>query len=515
MSWQKEVDELRRREAMAQAMGGEEKVKRQHDAGRLTIRERLARLLDADSFHEIGGLAGFSEYDATGALVKFLPSNSIFGRGTIDGRPVVVSGDDFTVRGGAADAAIHEKQAAAEQLANEYRLPIIRLIEGTGGGGSVKTLASAGHTYLPVLPGWDWTVANLATVPVVALGLGPVAGLGAARMAASHYSLLVKGQAQMFVAGPPVVAAIGEKLSKEELGGSHIHTRNGAIDDEVDSEVEAFERTRRFLSYLPSSVYDVPPRVTPTDDPARRDEWLIGAVPRDRRRVYKMRPIVEAVVDQGTFLEMGRHNGPTIITGLARLDGWAVAIVASDPFVLGGLWTRASSEKLTRFVDFATAFHLPVVHLVDNPGFIVGSKAEQEATIRYGVRAITAIYQATVPWLSLVIRKAFGVAGSAHGNHARYRNRYAWPSADWGSLPLEGGIQAAYKADLAASPDPDRLLAEITEQLDRVRSPFRTAEKYLVEEIIDPRDTRKVLCEFANLAAPLRTPGPVAFGLRP
>jgi acetyl-CoA carboxylase carboxyltransferase component len=225
--------------------------------------------------------------------------------------------------------------------------------------------------------------------------------------------------------------------------------------------------------------------------------------------------VVDAVVDRGSFFEIGRHHGPSVVTGLARLDGWPVAVMASDPFVLGGLWTAASSDKVTRFVDFAQTFHLPVVHLVDNPGFLVGSKAEQEATIRHGARALAAIYQARVPWCTVVVRKAFGVAGSGHGNHARFRYRYAWPSADWGSLPLEGGVQAAYKSDLASADDPDKLIQEIMQRLDLVRSPFRTAEKYLVEEIIDPRETRPFLCEFANLAAPLREAGPSAFGLRP
>jgi acetyl-CoA carboxylase carboxyltransferase component len=515
MTWQKEVDELRAREAMAREMGGPEKVARQREAGRLTVRERLGLLLDPDSWHEIGALAGSARYDAEGRLERFTPSNTLFGRGRIEGRPVVVSADDFTVRGGAADASIHEKQSAAEQLANEYRLPLVRLVEGTGGGGSVKTLESTGYTYLPMMPGWDWVVANLATVPVVALGLGPVAGLGAARLVTSHYSILVKDRAQMFVAGPPVVAAAGEQVTKEELGGSRIHTRNGAVDDEAESEEDAFARCRRFLSYLPASVHGLPARGPVDDDPARREEWLIEAVPRDRRRVYKMRPIVEAVVDQGSFFEIGRHNGPSVITGFARLDGWPVALVASDPFVLGGLWTAASSNKLVRFLDLAETFHLPVVHLVDNPGFLVGSRAEQEGTIRHGARALAAIYQATVPWCTVIIRKAFGVAGAAHGNHARYRYRYAWPSADWGSLPLEGGIQAAYKSELAQSAEPEKLQAGIMARLDLVRSPFRSAEKYLIEEIIDPRDTRRVLCEFAELAAPVRRAGVSAFGLRP
>jgi acetyl-CoA carboxylase carboxyltransferase component len=515
MSWEKEIAELRERERRAREMGGPEKIQRQRDAGRLTVRERIAGLLDENSFHELGATAGFARYDEQGQMIAFQPGNFVFGRGKIERRPVVVGGDDFTVRGGASDASISQKQIAAEQMANELRLPIVRLVEGTGGGGSVKSLESAGFTYIPANPGWNWVVDNLNTVPVVSLGLGPVAGLGAARMVTSHYSLLVENISQMFVAGPPVVAAIGEKLTKEELGGSRIHAQIGAVDDQVSSEQEAFSFARRFLSYLPSSVYDLPPRGKPQSDTARREEMLIEAVPRDRRHVYKMRPIIEAVVDKGSFFEIGKLHGRSVITGFARLDGWPVAIVASDPFVLGGIWTASSAVKIERFVSLAEAFHLPVVHLVDIPGFSIGKQAEKDGTIRAGARALAAIFQATVPWCTIIVRKAFGVAGAGNLNHARFHYRYAWPSADWGSLPIEGGIEAAYKSDLAASDNPAALFEEIKERLNRVRSPFRTAEKFGIEEIIDPRDTRPLLCEFANLAAPLRQPGRGASLFRP
>jgi acetyl-CoA carboxylase carboxyltransferase component len=515
MTWDKEIEELRQRQALARAMGGEEKVARQHKAGRLTVRERIDALLDPGSFREIGSITGVAGYDESAALTTFTPTNFVFGRGRIARRSVVVAGDDFTVRGGASDASIIEKQVAAEQMAHDLRLPLVRLVEGSGGGGSVKSLESLGYTYVPYLPGWEFMVRNLATVPVVSLGLGPIAGFGAAKTVASHYCVLVRGQAQMFVAGPPVVAAAGQKLTKEELGSSRIHASNGAIDDEVASEQEAFERARRFLSYLPASVYELPARGPADDDPVRREEFLLGAVPRDRREVYRMRPIVEAVVDAGSFFELGRLHGRSVITGLARLDGWPVGVVASDPFVMGGLWTAASSAKLERFVSFAETFHLPVVHFVDNPGFMIGKQAEQEGTIRAGVRALTAVYQAHVPWCTILVRKVFGVAGAGHQNHTRFHYRYAWPSGDWGSLPIEGGIEAAYKAELDAAPDRAARAAEIAERLNRVRSPFRSAERFQVEEIIDPRDTRSVLCEFANLAAPLRQPGPVAFGYRP
>jgi acetyl-CoA carboxylase carboxyltransferase component len=403
----------------------------------------------------------------------------------------------------------------SEQMANELRVPLVRLVDGTGGGGSVKTIETMGYTYVPANPAWDWVVANMGTVPVVALGLGSVAGLGAARLVSSHYSMMVEGLSHMFIAGPPVVARAGQTLTKEELGGSEIHARAGAVDDVVESEAEAFARARRFLSYLPSSVYELPPRIAPTDDPARRDPWLIEAVPPERRKVYDMRRILQAVVDKDSLFEMGRKFGGPVITALARLDGWPVAVLASDPYFYGGGWTADASQKVARFIDLANTFHLPVVHLVDVPGFVIGIESEKAGTIRQGARALAAMYQARVPFCSVIIRKVFGVAGAGHTPHQRLHYRYAWPSGDWGSLPIEGGIEAAYRAELDAAPDREKRRAEIEERLNRYRSPFRTAETFLIEEIIDPRDTRPLLCEFANLAAKLREPGPVATPMRP
>ncbi len=515
MTWEPELDELNKRAALAKEMGGAEKVARQRNAGRLTVRERIDQLLDAGSFHEIGALAGKAQYGEAGELTGFMPANFVMGRGRIDGRTVVVGGDDFTVRGGAMDAAIGSKQVYAEQMANELRLPIVRLVDGTGGGGSVKTIETDGRTYVPYNQGWDLVVDNLAKVPVVGLGLGPVAGLGAARLVSSHLSVLVRELSQMFVAGPPLVAALGEKVTKEELGGADICARAGAVDLVVQSEQEAFAAARRFLSYLPPNVFELAARGPITDDPERREEWLIDAIPRDRRKVYNMRKVVQALVDTGSFFELGRPYGGAVITGLARVDGWPVALIASDPYIYGGGWTAASAMKLVRFLDLANTFHLPIVDLVDVPGFLIGKQAEVDATIRHGARALAALYQSEVPLCSVLVRRAFGVAGAAHGDHTRLRYRYAWPSADWGSLPLEGGIEAAYRAELAASENPKALYTEIEQRLNVFRSPFRTAEAFLVEEIVDPRDTRTLLCEFVNLAAPLRKPGVVATSFRP
>ena len=518
MSWQAELDELQRRTALAQQMGGADKVQRQHDGGRLTVRERIDGLLDGGSFHEIGALSGVADYDEAGALRGVTPANCVFGRGRIDGRPVVVVGDDFTVRGGSADASISNKPLMAEQMAAQFRLPIIRVIEGSGGGGSVKTIETKGASNLPGgiggTQGFYEMTANLGQVPVVGLGLGSVAGLGAARLAASHYSVMTRNSA-MFVAGPPVVARLGQVLEKKELGGADIQTRSGAVDAAVETEAEAFECARRFLSYLPSSVHGLPPVLPCSDDTERADAALLQAVPRNRRQVYKMRPIIEAVVDQGSFFEMGANFGRSLIVGLTRLGGHPVLMLASDPYHYGGAWSAEACQKLVRFVDLAETFHLPVVYLMDCPGFMIGLDAERSATIRHGVRAMAAMNQTSMPWCTVIVRNAFGVAGAAHQPAGRLSLRYAWPSAYWGSLPLEGGIEAAYRADIQAADDPQAKLHEIEDRLNKLRSPFRSAERFWVEEIIDPRRTRALLCDFARLAEPLRTPGQARFAMRP
>ncbi len=519
MGWQVELDELRHREALAKQMGGADKVKRQHDGGRLTVRERIDKLLDPGSFHETGAIAGMAEYDAQGRLIGFVPANSVTGRGKIDGRIVMVAGDDFTVRGGSADATIPQKTQTAERTAQEYRVPMIRIIEGSGGGGSVKTIETRGRANLPAGVGqaesFVHMTGTMAVVPVVALGLGSVAGMGAGRMVASHYSVMTKESA-MFVAGPPVVAHVGQTLSKKELGGWEIQTKCGAVDHAAEDEEDAFNCARRFLSYMPSSIYDLPPVVQTDDDPNRRDESLLGAIPRERRRVYKMRDIVNTVVDRDSFFEVGKMYGRPIITGLARLNGQPVALMASDPYYYAGSWTADACQKVVRFVDMAESFHLPIVYLQDCPGFMVGLEAERTATIRLGARALAAINQTTVPWCTIIIRNSFGVAGGVHGPANRQFFRYAWPSARWGSLPLEGGIEAAYRADIEASPDPKAKLLEIEARLDLLRSPFRTAEAFWIEEIIDPRDTRRLLCEFVEMAVPaLVTGAPTKFRVRP
>jgi acetyl-CoA carboxylase carboxyltransferase component len=446
-------------------------------------------------------------------MQSFQPANFVFGRGRIESRPVVVGGDDFTVRGGAADASIRGKQVQSEQMANELRIPLVRLIDGTGGGGSVKTIETEGYTYVPANPAWDWVVRNMGTVPVVALGLGSVAGLGAARLATSHYSVMVESISHMFIAGPPVVARLSGPITKDELGAADIHARAGAVDDVVDSEAEAFARARRFLSYLPSSVYELPERTIPADDPARRDPWLIEAVPHDRRKVYDMRRILNAIVDKDSQFEMGRKFGGSVITACAgSMDGrsrcWP-AILTSTAAAGPRRFSEGDAVRRSRE-------HVPsaIVHLVDVPGFVIGVEAEKAGTIRHGARALAAIYQARVPFCSIIIRKVFGVAARVTPAPQAALS-LCLALGRLGFAAGRGRHRGGLPAELDAAPDRGKLRAEIEERLNRYRSPFRTAETFLIEEIIDPRDTRPLLCEFASLVAKLREPGPVATPMRP
>ena len=501
MSWQDEIDELKHREELAQEMGGEERIQRQHDNGRLTVRERIEKLVDKDSFHEIGALAGKAEYDTEGNLQNFTPSNFVLGTADINGRRVVLGGDDFTVRGGAADAKVGDKSGYGEQYALEMRLPLVRLVDGSGGGGSVITLEMVGHSYVPALKGFEKTMQLMGVVPVVCACMGSVAGLGAVRVTISHFSLMIKETSQLFVAGPPVVErGFGKPVGKNELGGSQIHTNlSGAVDNEVDTEEEAFEVIKRFLSYLPQNVWQAPSRINCDDPIDRRDESLLSVIPRERRQMYEVRHIINSIVDKDSFFEINPGYGKSLVVGLARLDGYAIGIMANDTCYDGGAVTATASEKMMRFVDLCDTFHLPMVNLVDNPGFLIGIKAEEEGTVRLGSRALMAVYQSTIPWVSFIIRRCYGVAGGGHGRDG-LNLRYAWPSADWGSLPIEGGVQAAYRRDIEAAANPNERRRELEGMLEQFRSPLRTAEAFGIEEVVDPRETRPILCDWVKLA---------------
>jgi len=503
--WKDEVEELNRRKHLAHQMGGEEQVSKQHDRGKMTVRERIDLLCDRDTFQERGMLAGVPTYDDqdNAGLKEIVPCPFVMGIGKIGGRRVAVHGDDFTIKGASVGRMYKEKGAYFIKMARTFRVPIVRLLEGAGG--SIREILEIGYTELPS-SGDECTqnrVEVLSEVPVVSVGFGSVAGLGAMYMVQSHFSVMVKEKAHVFVGGPPLVRwASGQEFSKEELGGYKLHTRaTGVVDNAAEDEEDALRQAGDFLSYLPANVWEMPVRSdTGCDDPRRSEEELLGAIPRDKRKPYDMRRILGLVFDRGSIFEIGRYQGRAQITALARLNGYPVGVLANDPRFLGGSFNYDVAEKFQRFIDMCDTFHLPIVNLSDQPGFTVGKKSEQMGTIRKGVRAGFAIVQASVPIAVIYLRKCFGVAGGAQKGGSRLSWRYAWPSAVWGNIPAEGGVYAAHRSEIESAEDPEARLKELQDTYGAIASPFRTAEAFGIEDIIDPRETRPLLCEWVEMA---------------
>ncbi|GAA5235473.1 propionyl-CoA carboxylase [Verticiella sediminum] len=519
MAWEAAYAELDRRRAAAREMGGAEGVARQHGQGKLTVRERIDALLDPGSFREFGLTTGKGRYDAQGDPVGFTPSNAVIGSGRLDARKVMVSADDYTIAAGSSESSVADKWVYAERMAHQYRMPLVRLVDTAGG--SVRLLEQQQATKIPGYSGWP-VIPLLSTVPVVGVALGACAGLGAVKVSAAHFSVLVQGVSQVFAAGPPVVLqGLNLKLDKEALGGAAVAARAGTVSLVAGDEAEAFAAVRRFLSYLPRNVWHLPPVLPAEDDPARADAALDELVPENRRQTYKVREILDRVFDRGSVFEMSRRFGGSTVTCLARLAGHPVGVMANDPTVMGGAMTHQAALKTERFVDLCDTFHLPVVNFVDQPGLMIGPEAEAAGTVPLAYRAAGAIEQAAVPWISIVVRRAFGVGGGLHGpkygeSGQSLNHRYAWPSAQWGSIPIEGGVAAAYRRDIEAAADPLARRTELEAYYRKLASPFRTAERFGIVDIIRPSETRALLCDWVEDAYELvRTQlGPRQRGMR-
>ena len=523
-------------------------VVRQRNRGKLTCRQRIALLFDEGSFREVGSVTGFASYDDFGDISAFTPANHVGGWGEIDQRTAIVCADDFTSRGGHADGAIGAKSFYLDRLSVELGIPSVRLLDGSSGGGSVAAMvpeqkkdgdssakessgaikagrprvSGGGGSFLPGHLGSTEYAEQLSKVPVVNLLLGSVVGIGAAKAVLGHFSVMVRDIAQLFVAGPPVVShAMGYDITKEDLGDWRIHCRNGSVDNLAASEEEAADMARRFLSYLPPNVYEAPPVLAPrTDDPAeRREDELFTLIPRKRTTTFDVRRAIELMADRGSFFEIGPLWATDQVTGFARFNGFPVGVIASDSMhANGGALTAAGCDKLTRHLDLCDLFHLPVLNLVDNPGFAVGLEHEITGTIRKGGEWMVAFAQTQVPIFTVVMRRSFGVAGNNYATPRREPSvRVVWPAADTGGIPPEGGIEAAYKRQLAEAEDPVALRAELEARIEAARGPLGPLSKFQMEEMIDPRDTRSYICQWVSSAhrtatqAARLTPRPLQF----
>ena len=506
-------------------------VVRQYSRGKLTCRDRVMLLLDKDSFREVGSIAGFASYDEHGEIAAFTPANSIGGWGEVNSRTLIVCADDFTSRGGHSDGAIAAKSGYLDQLSIEMRMPSIRMLDGSSGGGSVASMvpaqkkegdssakesqgaisagkprvAGGGGSFLPGHLGSTMYTEQLATVPVVNLLLGSVVGLGAAKAVLGHFSVMVRDIAQLFVAGPPVVShAVGYDITKEELGGWHIHCTNGSVDNLAETEEEAVVMTKQFLSYLPSSVYEAPPikEPDPADPVDRWEEELFTLISRKRVTTFDMRRAITLMADKNSFFEIGGLWGTDQITGFVRFNGHPLGVIASDSrHVNGGALTADGCDKLKRHLDLCDLFHIPVLNLIDNPGFAVGVEHEIAGTIRKGGEWMVAFAQVKVPIFTVIMRRSFGVAGNNFATpRAAASMRVVWPATDAGGIPPEGGIEAAYKRQLAEAEDPEALRAELYARIESARGPVGPLSKFQMEEMIDPRETRRYVCEWVKMA---------------
>jgi len=500
-------------------------VVRQRSRGKLTCRERIELLLDDGSFREVGSIAGFASYDDQGEINAFTPANHVGGWGEIGQRTSIVCADDFTSRGGHADGAIGAKSLYLDRLSMQLRVPSVRLLDGSSGGGSVAAMvpqqkktgesdakessgaikagrprvAGSGGSFLPGHLGSTPYTKQLNTVPVINILLGSVVGIGAAKAVLGHFSVMVRDIAQLFVAGPPVVShAMGYDITKEDLGGWHVHCTNGSVDNLAESEQEAVSMAKQFLSYLPGSVYEAPPIIDCNDPADRSEEDLLTIIPRGRTSTFDIRRAIQLIADTDSFFEIGRLWGADQVTGFIRMNGHPLGMIASDSrHENGGALTADGCDKLKRHLDICDTFHIPLLNLIDNPGFAVGLENEMTGTIRKGGEWMVAFAQASMPIFSVLMRRSFGVAGNNYATpQSQPSVRIAWPAADVGGIPPEGGIEAAYKRQLAEAEDPVALRAELEARIESARGPIGPLNKFQVEEMVDPRQTRRLICEW-------------------
>ncbi|KAJ5104806.1 hypothetical protein NUU61_002153 [Penicillium alfredii] len=481
---------------------------RQKQAGKLWVRERIEQLLDRNTFQEIGSVSGTVQWKKTAPMcetpVSFVPSNNVQGAGMLRGRKILLTADDFSIRSGHADGASAGKTVYVEKLAIALRLPVVKLVDGSSGGGSVTTIRKEGWSYLPHVAPFKHVVQQLNMgIPNLGAVVGPAIGLGAARVVSCHFSVMAADIGALFNAGPKVVegATFEEDLDFQDLGGPKVHCMNGTIDNLAANEAECYEQLRVVLSYLPNSGSEAPPVVPSSDPEDREDVGLRSVIPRRQARMYNPRAIIISVIDKDSWFEIGALWGRTAIGGLARLGGRPVGVISLNCEVNGGALDAAGSQKLTRLLKLCDVMNMPVLQFLDVPGYAIGTVAERTATMRWGVELAKAYYTTTVPIFNVITRRVFGVAGGVMLSSRDPVMQVAWPSGQWGSLPLDGGIEVGHRHELREAEKlgkKEERYQELEEEYLRLMNPVRTANSFGVEEIIDPKDTRQVCCAWAS-----------------
>jgi acetyl-CoA carboxylase carboxyltransferase component len=501
------VEDLGERRERAKLGGGEEKIAQQHERDKLTARERLALLIDDGTFTEIGihGRPHFSQRAMEG---REAPADGVItGYGKVDGRLVAVAAYDFTVMAGSMGMTGEMKVARLRELALGKRIPIIWLLDSAGAriqeaAGSL--FAGSGHLFRE-------EVVMSGVVPQIAALMGPCAAGTAYIPGLADFVPMVKGRGSMALAGPHLTKAVtGEDVTQEELGGSRIHTRvSGVADLEVESDEACIRAIKDYLSYFPQNCEEPPPRREPSDPVERMDEDLLDILPDSPRRPYDMYELIRSIVDDGEWFDLKPRWARTIITCLARMGGRPLGIVANQPKHLGGILENDSSDKAARFVNLCDAYGIPLLFLMDVPGFMVGTKVEQAGIIRHGAKMLYAVSRATVPKVTVVIRKAYGA-----GYYVMCGKAYepdlivAWPSAEISVMGPEGAVNIIFRKQIEAAEEPDAARAEMIEGIRRTIDPYVAAGNALIDDIIDPRETRPTVIRALEMAETKRVSRP-------
>ncbi len=501
------VEDLHARRAHARLGGGEERIERQHAADKLTARERLALLIDDETFVELG-IHGRPHFSQPAMAGKEAPADGVItGYGKVDGRFVAVAAYDFTVMAGSMGMTGELKVTRLRELALGKRMPMIWLLDSAGARIQEATGSLfAGSGFL-----FREEVQMSGVVPLVAALMGPCAAGTAYIPGLADFVPMVKGRGSMALAGPHLTKAVtGEDVTQEELGGSRIHTRISGVGDlEVKSDEECVEAIKGYLSYLPRNCETQPPRRGTADPVDRRDEELLDILPDAPRRPYDMYDLIGHIVDDGGFFPIKPRFARTIITGFARMGGRSVGIVANQPKQLGGILENDSADKAARFINLCDAFGVPLLFLQDVPGFMVGTKTEQAGIIRHGAKMLYAVSRATVPKVTVIVRKAYGA-----GYYVMCGKAYepdlivAWPSAEISVMGPEGAVNIIFRKQIEAAEDPDATRAQMIEGIRATIDPYIAAGNAMIDDVIDPRETRPVVIRALEMAEGKRVERP-------
>jgi acetyl-CoA carboxylase carboxyltransferase component len=489
VSTEQHIEKLRELRAAAEQADNQRAVDRQHDAGKLTARERIELLLDKGSFQEIDP---FVKHQSKGfGIEKNRPMGDavVTGWGTVDGRNIFVFAEDFTRFGGSLGEVVADKICKVLDLAMDTGSPVIGLKDS--GGARIQEGVAGLDGYGRI---FERNVRASGVIPQISVIMGPCAGGAVYSPALTDFIFQVEGTSHLFITGPDVIRTVtGEDVTMDELGGAHAHaSKSGVTHFVVEDDREAMEEIRFLLSLLPSNNMEVAPFFTPVDAPDRMDDELTTMIPDSANQPYDVTDVIESLVDDGEFYEVHHHWAGNIVVGFARLDGYTIGIVANQPAVLAGTLDIDASVKAARFVRFCDAFNIPLVTLVDVPGFLPGVGQEHEGIIRHGAKLLYAFSEATVPRVTVILRKAYGGAYLVMNSRAvRADLVFAWPSAEIAVMGAAGAVNIIHKRELAAADDPEAKRTELVDDYeDRFNNPYVAAERGLVDDVIEPRETR-------------------------